>query len=538
MGLQECARKHFKSIASSGPCPAHDVVVVDGTELTKFWVGDGLPFDLHAWLEGGCRLTARKIAPLLGHDRGRRQVVVFLMDWTHKVTRCKGNETAARAGRARGGAAAAAASSGPLPRSAMGGASDGSDDVTGREHALPWHDLRHAGSDSKKVSQIGRCVSARQRRAWTRLMASEGHRLLGLLPNQSLLVAGDDSGRACSDAVWLTHYIEPDSARGLGGGWCTEALGGVRDEGASDGEADVLFAVVLRHIEKHRGLYDLAPAPAPLSIAVTSKDTDWVLVAALWLAARLLDTAPAAFKALRLHWMGWRLSRPPEATQFVDVREMLRGWCAQAAEEGAWSPLQQAEQALNRAAALVWLGSDFTRKVKVGGAFGRNFTTVPLQEQAAASLPLRLRVVHPSHAGPALLDLSLSDDGARLALLDRRGKAAQDLVQIRAGAFAVMYWFSASLQHGALRSVCPLAAASPSAALRTHYLAAGFSAPEAGAAPAGLWCWASEAAVRGAPELRALLPISLAAGSRGKRAAAGSAGGGRKRARGGGGGGV
>jgi len=518
MGLQECTRKHFKAIATSGPCPTHDVVVVDGTELTKFWVGDGLPHDLHAWLEGGCRLAARRMAPALGAAAGAgagRQVVVFLMDWTHKVTRCKGNETAARAAPSRAAAPRAA----PLARGAMGGAADGSDDVTGREHALPWGSCA-AGSASKKVSQVGRCVSARQRRAWTRLMASEGHRLLGLRPSQSLVVAGDESGRAASDAVFLTHYVEPDARQGLAGGWCTEAIGGVRDELASDGEADVLFSVVLRHIEEHRGLYDLQPAPAPLRIAVLSKDTDWVLVSALWLAARMLDTPAAAFKSIRLHWLGWQVSRPPAEMQFVDVRELLRGWCAQAAEEGAWEPLQQVESALNRAAALVWLGSDFTRKVKVGAAFGRGFTTVPLQEQAASCLPLRLRVLHPVHAGPALLDVSLRDDRARRALLDRGGGAAQDLVQIRAGAFAVMYWFSAGLPHGALRAVCPLAAASPEAALREHYLAAGFAAaPAAAVGRAALWSWASAAAVGGAAELRALLPIGpVPARGVGKRA--------------------
>jgi hypothetical protein len=520
MGLQDCTRKHLKSLATTGPCPPCDVVVVDGTELTKFWMGDQLPRDLYAWLEGSCRMMANKIAPALAGGGEQQQLVVFLMDWTHKVTRCKGNETAARsrAPRARPAAAAGAPPPPPPPapvsKGAMAGAADGSEDLTGKEHALPWGECS-GNTPSKKVAQIGRCVSSRQRRVWSRLMAQCGHKLLGLRANQSLLVAGDDSGRPASDAVYLTHYVKADAASGVVGGWCTEAVGGVRDEGASDGEADVLCAVVLQHVQRNRGLYDLPPAPAALRIAVTSKDTDWVVICALWLAARVIDTDAETVRALRLYWMGWKVCRPPAEMEYLDVRAMVHAWCAQADEEGAWTPLQLAEHVLNRAAALVWLGCDFTRKVKVGAAFGRNFNTVPLQEEATLLRPLQLTALHPEPGGRNMLGMRVHDDLAQRALLGRAGAPVQDLVQTRAGAYAVMYWFSACLAGDALRVVAPLSDPLPAEALRRHYLAAGFAPP--GAPGALLWSWASAAAVGGSGPLEAVVALQLPPAARKRR---------------------
>jgi hypothetical protein len=524
MGLHAKARELLKKehldAAPAGDTVARaappDVVVVDLTEHTKFVMGGTLPANMYDWLARACYVVAARVRHTRDKEPGRPVAVLVLMDCSAKVLRCKGNEVLKRRASAQGakkrkqaGAAAAAAPAQPLRPADLGGAPDGSDDVTGREHPLPWHRCGQV-STSAAAAQMSACLSKRLRRAWTALLIADGRTLLRLRPGDSLIVAGDHGEAVPPDAVFRTAFRRPAPPADAGAdadaaapapapGWETAPIGGVRDAAACDGEADVLFATVLKHMEANRAAYDLPPRPGPLAVTITSCDTDWIAISALWLATRMVDTPAPVYRALSVAWCGAR-----GGLWWVDVRALHERWARQASEELASDePLALLGHTVNRVAGLVWMGCDFTRPVPIRGNYGR-FSAADFVDRVTQNGPIALELLPPSTpGGRATLRLALRDDVACIALKGATGKVVHTSEQRRAGAYAVMYWLASCLGSQALRQVAPAGDGDTACAL---YRRAGFTPLHAGSA-AALWTWASPAAVLPLPELAVSMPL-------------------------------
>ena len=386
----------------------------------------------------------------------------------------------------------------------MDGPSDGSGDVTGYEFPIRWDKLSPANPVGKAAckaysTKILGAVEYRLRRFVSFRLKTTAWSVLCLKRNQTVIVAGDDSGSQDSVTFWKYSQVI--------GAWESSSVGGVRAAGVYDGEADVLAPLILSHVMQHRAAYDWAQKlPAEVSIGSFSCDSDWILILLLWAASRDLVTNERSDTKYSVYWC----KKPPVGKNrgkhiVVDVHTILdsiresipsrlsaenTGFRLARLQDpsntGGATALNTLRVALNFTFACVAYGCDF---VQCGAGFKNNITTmgkvVDTIRRVGSELPLdaSVRVTSTQIDDPvssigAAIDMSLRTTA--VATLSKSSKIALSETQIRNAFWTTGYWLAASIGNDALKRVCPECTASDTEGWTHEYKRSGFvsSTPE------------------------------------------------------------
>lgn len=440
-----------------------DIVGIDVTEALQFLklTSDHVPQNLSQLCDFACRQMQRQVHAAAA--RNASQLVVVMLDGRRRAMMKDVEAARRRQGKAR------------LDVTAMEGDPSGKDDMTGTEYALPWHMLTPPdpkGKDAERAySSLN--VMGRIRRFTARTLHNEGPYKLRLdRQTQRLLVVAD--GHSASDSVTYWCY---DKAAGR---WHKENMGGMRDEESCDGEADVLWPLILTQILQQRQLFGIPTEE--LHVATFSVDTDWVAIGAIWLAARRVTLQKGADAKVMLRWNKRSVQGKLKGMlSCFDIHTLVDQMLADAGERGATKPLEVVANEI-----LGWIsvaGCDFVKQADMRK--GKKLGFAQLAREVTRKNALKIMQVA---ATPAMLDdshqegeqfevrtayrmtLSLvltlkhhkvleftnSLQSKKTALPTQYAIAQSGgRVAIRNAATTVAYWLAAAIGGAALRSVVP-----------------------------------------------------------------------------------
>lgn len=472
-----------------------DIVGVDVTEelqFLKLYDGMAPPQNLQELCSFACRQMQRKTrgAPA----RGGSQLVVVMLDGKRRAMMKDVEAAKRRKGRVG------------LAVTAMDGDPDGTQDANGDEFLLPWAKLtppNPMGKDAERA-YLSLNVMGRVRKFTAGVLHREGPYKLQLnRQTQRLLVVADEGGSTDSVTYW--DYGEK------AGRWQKHIVGGVRDGDSCDGEADVLWPLVLTSLLRQPAVFGLRTDS--LHLATFSVDTDWVAIGAVWFAARAftLRGTECADTEIELRWNKRAVQGKARGVlSCFDVHALVADVCELA-------QCETAEQRLQSVANEVcgWIsvaGCDFVEQADMRK--GRKIGFAAMARQVSTAAPLQIMHVAPARAmwdDDGKLDECLEpllSDGATLSLIvalestaalefsvDGCGKRAREggqprpkkvrglpteyaiaqsggNVAIRNAAATVVYWLAAALGALALKTVVPHRATAP-----VHQLLMGGFAP-------------------------------------------------------------
>jgi len=442
-----------------------DIVGVDVTEALQFLklTSDYVPQNLSQLCDLACRQMHRQVHAAAA--RNGSQLVVIMLDGRRRAMMKDVEAARRRQGKTR------------LDVTAMEGDPSGNDDMTGTEYALPWHILTPPNPQGKDAERAycSLNVMGRIRRFTARMLHNEGPYKLRLDRNiQRLLVVADE--HSASDSVTYWCY-DKDAGR-----WHKENVGGVRDEQSCDGEADVLWPLLLTRILQQRRIF--AIPTNELHVATFSVDTDWVAIGAIWLAARriILQNGECAEAKVMLRWNKRSVQGKLKGMlSCFDIHTLVEQMLADAGKRGVEQPLEVVANEI-----LGWIsvaGCDFVKQADMRK--GRKLGFAQLAREVAGKNALKIMQVA---ATPAMVDESYQQGenfevsatystGLAVVLTLTHQKVLEftnnsqskktalpteyaivqsgGRVAIRNAATTVAYWLAAAIGGAALRSVVP-----------------------------------------------------------------------------------